>query len=509
MSLPRVTQEAARILLAAVLLVPTAGSTDTESIVPGPAVWSRSDSLLGHGVIDTRLALQESKARLIASLYEGDPVYTAPQYQAIARICARLGQYDEAERWFDKILSFNSFEITTLTDLAEMHLVRAEPNPERADFFLTKAEMAADRLFPGTEEDARVRQVRGRYYMITRDLGKARKQFARAKGYWQADPPLELLFWDAECALDQGDYKESLELYLELIGRTRGLDRRALEGFYEAYSLDDEPIENDVETLIAQAIEREERKKAEHLDEIGGAPVAIESADGFELAGTLFHPTRSGDIELPRPGGTKNLALLFLPTLGSDRNQWNGAASMFMRQGFVSLTLDLRGYGDSRSRNVPTSNDLGSRAVELWEEDVRAAVDFLRSSGGGGPAHVAIISVAQSCALAALAAHNSSVIDGLVFLSPLFDINRHAVMSTLQFHARRPLHCIGSREDLASLKEIRNLMNLNSEGSRRTKKLFIGAGHGINILRREPACLTDMLAWIEDLESDDPLDHSP
>ncbi len=281
-------------ILAAVLSCLVASSlhaSGTGRGAPGVEIFTSDDSLVASGAISTHEALLRAKQEILAHHYfAGDPILTAPLYRTLAEICARLGQYDEAELWYGKILAFNTFEITTLLQLADMHLGRPDPDPQRADAFLIKAEMAAAKLFAGTEEEARVHTSRGRYHMVRHEYALARRQFALAIVYWGDEEPLELLYWNAECALDEGNYDESLQLYLELVGKTRGLDRRALNGLDEVNSLALEPLGESRDSLIVRAIATQARLGKERLREIGGRIVTIEAGDGFPIVGTLFHP---------------------------------------------------------------------------------------------------------------------------------------------------------------------------------------------------------------------------
>ncbi|HEX6502857.1 MAG TPA: alpha/beta fold hydrolase [Terriglobales bacterium] len=89
--------------------------------------------------------------------------------------------------------------------------------------------------------------------------------------------------------------------------------------------------------------------------------IDLKSSDGTPLKATYFSAAK------PRPG------VLLLHQSNRDRKSWDGVAAHFAAAGFNTLTLDLRGYGESG----------GNRGdFKRMPEDVDRALEFLMSQPG-------------------------------------------------------------------------------------------------------------------------------
>lgn len=80
--------------------------------------------------------------------------------------------------------------------------------------------------------------------------------------------------------------------------------------------------------------------------------------DDIRLSCTLYTP-KNGEIAV---------VLAHQGTTGTDQRSWQPFAEYIAEKGFVALTFDFRGRGDSE----------GELQVNLLERDVRAAVDYLQ-----------------------------------------------------------------------------------------------------------------------------------
>ena len=84
--------------------------------------------------------------------------------------------------------------------------------------------------------------------------------------------------------------------------------------------------------------------------------VDLNASDGTPLKGTYFAAAKPG------PG-------VLLHQINRDRKSWDGIAAQLATAGINTLTLDLRGIGESG----------GTRSNDGWSEDVEVAQQFLRS----------------------------------------------------------------------------------------------------------------------------------
>src|SRR5215471_8111575 len=93
-------------------------------------------------------------------------------------------------------------------------------------------------------------------------------------------------------------------------------------------------------------------------------PVDFKSSDGTVLKGTYFAAAKPG------PG------VLLLHQSNRDRKSWDGVAAQLANAGINTLTLDMRGFGESG----------GTRAEsKRLPEDVDTALEFLKSQPGVEP----------------------------------------------------------------------------------------------------------------------------
>lgn len=103
------------------------------------------------------------------------------------------------------------------------------------------------------------------------------------------------------------------------------------------------------------------------------SPVVVElkSTDGTPLKATYFAASKPG------PG------VLLLHQVNRNRKSWEGVATQLAAAGVSTLTLDMRGIGESGgTRWEKLSNDELNRHWRGWPEDVDTALDFLRSQRG-------------------------------------------------------------------------------------------------------------------------------
>lgn len=99
--------------------------------------------------------------------------------------------------------------------------------------------------------------------------------------------------------------------------------------------------------------------------------VDLRAADGTTLRATYFSAGKPG------PG------VLLVHQVNRDRKSWNSVAVQLAAAGIHSLTLDMRGIGQSGgTRWEKLSNDELSKHWRGWPEDVEVALQFLSSQPG-------------------------------------------------------------------------------------------------------------------------------
>src|SRR5215472_19191829 len=99
--------------------------------------------------------------------------------------------------------------------------------------------------------------------------------------------------------------------------------------------------------------------------------VDLKAPDGTPLKATYFAAAKPG------PG------VLLLHQVNRDRKSWEGVAVQLASAGINTLTLDMRGIGESGGTRWEKLTDAElAKHWRGWPEDVDAALEFLRSQPG-------------------------------------------------------------------------------------------------------------------------------
>ena len=98
--------------------------------------------------------------------------------------------------------------------------------------------------------------------------------------------------------------------------------------------------------------------------------VDLKAADGTPLKATYFAAARPG------PG------VLLLHQINRDRKSWDPVAAQLAAAGMNTLTLDLRGFGESGTRLDKLSDTERSKYGRGWPDDIDVALGYLSSQPG-------------------------------------------------------------------------------------------------------------------------------
>lgn len=110
------------------------------------------------------------------------------------------------------------------------------------------------------------------------------------------------------------------------------------------------------------------------------APVSIQTADGFELAATLY---TSDDFESPKT------AIVLAGALAIQMRFYDAFAQWMAGQGYAVVTFDLRGFYDSRPEQYRQSLKGFEATFQTWAElDFSSVVLWLKSRYGNVPLKV-------------------------------------------------------------------------------------------------------------------------
>jgi alpha-beta hydrolase superfamily lysophospholipase len=205
--------------------------------------------------------------------------------------------------------------------------------------------------------------------------------------------------------------------------------------------------------------------------------VSFRTDDGVTIVGTLFLPGHPG------PG------VMLLHALSRTREDWHATAGRLADAGLVVLSIDLRGHGGSGP--LPEGSSLDELTKMM--ADVRAARGFLASRREVAPNRIGIAGASIGANLAILLAANDPTVRSLVLLSPGIDYRGLRPEAALRKYADRPALIVASQEDNYSANSARQLAG--SGPGVRDLRLLNGAGHGTNMLARQPDLVGAVVDW--------------
>ncbi len=197
----------------------------------------------------------------------------------------------------------------------------------------------------------------------------------------------------------------------------------------------------------------------------GGERVSFTTADGVVIVGTLYLAE-----------GTNNPAIVCLHQWRSDRSSYDAVAKTLWQEGFTVLTIDQRGYGES----IRTSDGKPVRPDRRIQEDVKAAVAFVRSQKGVMKNNIGLLGASYGASNAIIFAADHPEIRAVALLSP--GLNYFNVLPTLDAvrrYGERPLLAVASSEDIRSVEAVQEYAKIKTE--KYESKIYENAGHGTSM----------------------------
>lgn len=95
---------------------------------------------------------------------------------------------------------------------------------------------------------------------------------------------------------------------------------------------------------------------------VGVEKVNFTTEDGIKIAGTFYLPDNNNGVAV---------ILSYQGTIGADQTTWQPFADLISQKGFIALTYDFRGKGQSE----------GSLDFTKLQNDLMAAVNYVNSRG--------------------------------------------------------------------------------------------------------------------------------
>ena len=203
--------------------------------------------------------------------------------------------------------------------------------------------------------------------------------------------------------------------------------------------------------------------------------VSMNSPDGVVLFGSLYG---SGKPNSP--------ALLLLHQWESDRHSWDDFAKQLQSDGFVVLSLDGRGFGESTKKTDGSSVAEGRTEadVKAMLGDVDAAFGYLSKQNNVDANRVGIVGASYGSSLALIYAADHPNVATIALLSP--GLNYFGNMPTepmMTKYDSRPAFLAAAKDDPESFNAVTRLKGLTTQPDRTMAVSVDKGGHGTALLK--------------------------
>jgi pimeloyl-ACP methyl ester carboxylesterase len=175
-----------------------------------------------------------------------------------------------------------------------------------------------------------------------------------------------------------------------------------------------------------------------------GESITMQASDGHPLVGTLSRP---------KPGKDLQAGVVLLPMYRHTKESWQPLVDTLNRAGFTTLSLDLRGHGESRydANGRDDSQRVIARDPVLFNVmylDAAAAALRLEKETGVKPQRIALIGASVGCSVALQAVASGTVKTyAVVVMTPGSNYLGIPTMEQLKTWPGTPLLILSSEEE--------------------------------------------------------------
>jgi hypothetical protein len=162
--------------------------------------------------------------------------------------------------------------------------------------------------------------------------------------------------------------------------------------------------------------------------------------------------------------------------------------------GFTTLTLEMRGQGDSRCDSLPSIAEMPSHQYDQLPADIAAAYTYLVETRRIDKTRVVVVASGYACGFVERAIHEFNLAPVVVHLSPVFDADNLDLVAAISFRPPRPVLAVASDEDTYAVRSLSVFSAAVPADLLRTQR-YQSAGHGVSILR-DPAHFLDVDTWV-------------
>ena len=436
------------------------------------------------GAVDTRPSTQQQIARL-ERLTSGDvaPDKMTVYLRWLADLYTSIGELDEAQRSYQRILVLDPYDLGT-SNLLATFLLEHRHDAAAAERLLGETIGWAEKaqptpLYLGQTYALQARALReqGRFDDALAASEKATKRL-------DPDAAEDAYRTEAMSLKALGKTDRAAEAFENLIGLTGGSNADDINALIAIETEKRGTIDADAfRARIRKAIDDARRERGESLRHDGGEMVVLEGEGHVRLEGTL------------RRGKGPN-AVLLVPDLGSRRSLYTPFAQLLSLDGITTLAIDPRGHGDSRCDSLRSFHELSADHRDRIPADIAVAKRYLTDTLKIPADRIAVIVAGAASADVEHAMHGLNLDAIVVHLSPVFDPLDRDVAAAIAFRPPRPALMIVSEEDIYSSQSVTAMRDARPNDPIKVKKVY-SSGHGITILHR-PENFAFMTGWLDE-----------
>jgi len=232
-----------------------------------------------------------------------------------------------------------------------------------------------------------------------------------------------------------------------------------------------------------------------------GRVLRLQTPDDVAISALYYAP----------PSGTTNRApaVLFLHSLGEDRDEWGSFPSLLNQNGFAVMAIDFRGHGDSTRRvtasgaQVIDHRSFGPRDYQNMLLDINTAVDWLEEQPNVDKDRIVLIGSSLGANLAVRYATEHTELTGLLLFSPGMTYRDVRIDDAFPKLRRMPLRVVVSLRDTYAFESSKRLLDQRREAGRARDfhELIVCSGslHGAEQLKNVKELTSKLVRWLRQI----------
>lgn len=207
--------------------------------------------------------------------------------------------------------------------------------------------------------------------------------------------------------------------------------------------------------LVSALLDREDNLVNFQLSITAASAGAAAADPGTELK-TFDLVNLRASFELPRSVPAPIPGVLLLHGYGENRKVWDDFRSQLLAKGWAVMTLDLRGHGDSTTKNQrPLAPSVEWRSSpHEFPHDIDPALDFMKSQPRLDSRKIVVIGYDLGANLALVASGKFKEIRTVVAVKPSLNESLSMAGSAQDFHPRSAFIVMPSEADANALKAL-------------------------------------------------------